>query len=71
MRRRVLLTVLAVCALAVLLFLVPMALIVRSLYQQTDQLELQRLAAAAARQAATDLAATATWTAPAGDSEHR
>ena len=53
--RRVLLTVVAVCALGVAVFFVPMALLAREQHRQSDLLEMQRLAAAAVRSVPPDL----------------
>ena len=61
MTRRVLFTVVAVCALGVAVFFVPMALIVRDQHRQTDLLEMQRLAAAAVRSVPPDLRDAAGW----------
>jgi signal transduction histidine kinase len=59
--RRVLLTVVAVCALGVAVFFVPMALLVREQHRQTDLLEMQRLAATAVRSVPPDLRDAASW----------
>ena len=64
MTRRVLLTVVAACALGVSAFFVPMALVVREQNRQTDLLEMQRLAAAAARSVPPELRDAAGWRPP-------
>ena len=64
MTRRVLLTVVAVCALGVAVFFVPAALLVREQNRQTDLLEMQRLAAIAARSVPSDLGDAAGWRPP-------
>ena len=64
MTRRVLLTVVAVCALGVAVFFVPAALLVREQHRQTDLLEMQRLAAIAARSVPPDLGDAAGWRPP-------
>lgn len=52
MSRRILLTVIAACALGVVVFFVPTAILVRNQNEHMDRLELQRLAFVAARAAA-------------------
>ena len=64
MTRRVLLTVVAVCALGVAVFFAPAALLVRDQNRQTDLLEMQRLAAIAARSVPPDLGDAAGWRPP-------
>jgi signal transduction histidine kinase len=59
--RRVLLTVVAVCAVGVTVFFVPMALLVREQHRRTDVLEMQHLAAVAARSVPVGVGATASW----------
>ncbi|WP_006243204.1 sensor histidine kinase [Mycolicibacterium tusciae] len=71
MRRRVLLTVVAVCALGITVLFIPMALVIRAQNQHIDQLELQRLAAAAARTAPADPTHNRTWQPADTDPHHR
>lgn len=65
MTRRILGVLLAVCALAVTVFFVPMALLAREQYQRTDLLELQRISLQAVRTIPTDLDDLAQWQPPA------
>lgn len=69
MTRRILATVLVVCTLAVTLFFVPMALLVREQNHHTDLLELQRLSSTAARSVPADVTGAARWRPP--DADHR
>lgn len=71
MRRRVLLTVVAVCALGVIVLFVPTALVIRTQNQHIDQLELQRLATSAARTVTSDPTRSRTWAPPDTDPHHR
>lgn len=71
MTRRILATVLVVCALAVALFFVPMALLVREQNHHTDLLELQRLSSIAARSVPADVTRAAQWRPPDDDPDHR
>lgn len=71
MTRRILTTVLIVCTLAVAVFFVPMALVVRNQYRHTDLLELQRLSAAAVRTVPDTATEQARWTPLNADSDHR
>ncbi|MDN4175604.1 HAMP domain-containing sensor histidine kinase [Nocardioides sp. SOB77] len=65
------LTVVMVSALAVTVFFLPMALLVRQHNQHTDLLELQKLAVSAAHEAPTDLQEPGVWRPPDADPEHR
>lgn len=71
MTRRILATVLVVCTLAVALFFVPMALLVREQNHHTDLLELQRLSSIAARGVPADVTGAARWRPPDDDPDHR
>ena len=71
MTRRILATVLVVCTLAVGLFFVPMALLVREQNHHTDLLELQRLSSIAARGVPADVTGAAGWRPPDDDPDHR
>lgn len=64
-------TVIAVCALGVTVFFVPAALVIRAQNQHIDQLELQRLAVAAARTVQSEPTSSRTWIPPDADSHHQ
>lgn len=65
MTRRILGVLLAVCALAVTVFFIPMALLARDQYQRTDLLELQRISLQTVRTIPTDPDDLAGWQPPA------
>ncbi|TFV89913.1 HAMP domain-containing sensor histidine kinase [Blastococcus sp. CT_GayMR16] len=71
MTRRIVTTVLVVCTLAVALFFVPMALLVRDQYRHTDLLELQRLNFVAVRHVPDTAADRARWTPADTNPDHR
>lgn len=72
MTRRIMATVLVVCTLAVALFFVPMALVVRNQYRHTDLLELQRLSAVAVRSVPDTATEQTRWTPPSNaEADHR
>lgn len=65
MSRRILAVLLAVCALAVTVFFIPMALLARNQYLHGDVLELQRMSLQAIRTVPADPAQFARWRPPA------